>query len=195
DDGELALGAHLLGSLAAADEDAEPMVVRLVLDDGRELEAVDRVADRRLDPDTRQLVLEHERIAVAARGDEAGHCRLATGTERVEVAHVRLVLEREQRRDLVERPRRLLGPERFAPRPGEAGELDELSVDETPARVGERVDERAADAERLPLDVVEGAAELLVADEHVAVHLVARAAADGVVRVVTEQVAPGELEI
>src|SRR5581483_12058123 len=65
----------------------------------------------------------------------------------------------------------------------------------TPARVGERVDERAADAERLPLDVVEGAAELLVADEHVAVHLVARAAADGVVRVVTEQVAPGELEI
>ena len=42
-----------------------------------------------------------------------------------------------------------------------------------------------ADAERLPLDVVERPVELFVADEHVPVHLVARAAADRVVRVVT----------
>ena len=81
------------------------------------------------------------------------------------------------------------------PAAAEAVELDEPAVDLAYAAKRERVDERAADPGRLALDELERPVELLVADEHVPVHLVARAAADRVVRVVAEQVAPGQPQV
>jgi hypothetical protein len=52
DDGELALGADLVYVAAGANEDAQPVILRLVLDDGGQLEPVEALgADGRLDPD------------------------------------------------------------------------------------------------------------------------------------------------
>ena len=58
--------------LVGADEDAQAMVLGLVLDDARQLEAAEagNGADRRLDPDPGQLVLEIELISVAPRCDQ-----------------------------------------------------------------------------------------------------------------------------
>ena len=81
----------------------------------------------------------------------------------------------------------------------EAAELDEhaapVRLDEPAAPIRQRVDERRAVAERLARDTVDRALELLVADEHVAVNLVARAAADRIMWMVPQQVAPGELQV
>ncbi len=129
------------------------------------------------------------------RTDELGRPHLAAAAERVQVADIRLVLEDEQRRDLLQVEPRPVGGDRRGPAALEARELQQLPVDHAPAPVGERVDERAADAECLPFELVERAVELLVADEHVPVHLVAGAAADRVVRLVPEQVPPREPEV
>ena len=172
------------------------MVLGPVLDDARHLEAVEalRAADRRLDPDPRELVLQDQPTFVTTADDL---CRLgrAAGAERVQVAQVRFVLEGDELRDAVVVDQRPARAERLRPRAGEAVELVDLSVHEAPPPVGQRVDECAADPDRLGLDEVEHPVELLVADEHVPVHFVARAAADRVVRVVAEEVAPGEPQV
>ena len=172
------------------------MVLGLVLDDARHLEAVEafRAVDRRLDPDPRELVLQ-DQPAFVTTADEPRRSDRAAGAERVQVAHVRFVLEGDELRDAVVVDQRPARAERLRPRTGEAVELVDLSVHEAPPPVGQRVDERAADPDRLALDEVEHPVELLVADEHVPVHLVARAAADRVVRMVAEQVAPGEPQV
>ena len=54
---------------------------------------------------------------------------------------------------------------------------------------------RTAYAECLAFDVVERPVELLVAHDHVPVHLVAGAAADRVMWMVAEEVAPREPEV
>src|SRR5690242_5116098 len=102
---------------------------------------------------------------------------LARGTERVEIADVRLVLEREHLRYPLELECRRVPDERLRPPGGEPAELEQAAVHDPAPAERERVDERAADPERLALRVVERPVELLVPDEHVAVHLVARAAA------------------
>jgi hypothetical protein len=86
--------------------------------------------------------------------------------------------------------------------------LDDLGfgarkLDQAPARLGERVEDRrfvlgAAGPEALqrPLgELRHGPLQRLVADEHVAVSLVAGAAADRVVGVVSQQLAPGQPEV
>ena len=164
------------------------MIIRLVLDDARQLDAVEPGddSDGRLDPDPRQFVLEHKRITITPRGDQPCRCGLARGTKRVQVADVRLVLEREQLGYRLELERRLSLDEWLGSASAEAVQLVQLPVDDAASPERQRVDERPADAERLPLDVVERPVELFVADEHVPVHLVARAAADRVVRVVAQ---------
>ncbi len=88
----------------------------------------------------------------------------------------------------------------------EAVELDDRrlvpgELDEAPPAAGEEVDHAggpfagAETLERPPLQVRHRALELLVADEHVAVDLVARATADRVVRVALEQLPPREPEV
>ena len=121
DDRELALGPHLVGAAVGADEDAEPVVLRLVLDDARQLDTVEalRRADRRLDPDPRQLVLEHERVAARRRQCRPARAErgLAAGAKRVQVADVRLVLEESRLGDRVE-VERALRERRAAPAVG-----------------------------------------------------------------------------
>ena len=75
--------------------------------------------------------------------------------------------------------------------------------DQPAAAVGERVRHRdpvtgagaGCPADGSALEHGQHPFELLVADEHVAVNLVTRAAADRVVRVAPEQLAPGEAEV
>ena len=198
------------------------MVVRVIVDRRPHLDAVaaSHEAHDRLQPDVRELELDQELAHELVVPDDAGrdHVRptsRAAGAERVEIAGVGLVLDCVQPgeaptgttigdgerpvsghvdREKIDGRRRGLRQARLEPL-----ELDEhaLSVrlDETTAAIRQRVDERPAATERFARDDVDRAIELLVADEHVAVNFVAGAAADRVVRMVPEQVAPGEPKI
>src|SRR5262249_31230369 len=147
-DRELALRPHLVCAPVGANEDAEPVVVSVVVDDTRQLAPVEpgHGADRRLDLDPRQLVLEYERRVLAAGRNQLSRFGLAGRAERVQVAHVRLVLEDEQFRDLLGVDRRYLLDEGTAAPAGEAVELGEHAVDDAAPPERERVDGRTADA-------------------------------------------------
>src|SRR5581483_1987852 len=133
-------------------------------------------------------VLEDEgAVRLDARPDELCAPHGTAGTERVEVADVRLVLESEVELDGKHGCRYRVGSASLEPL-----ELDDAAADEPRPAARQRVDEGAADAERSPLDDLDRTVEMLVANEHVAVDLVARAAADRVVRMVAEEIAPRE---
>ena len=156
-----------------------------------EREAAGNLPRHRRDRDPGQLVLEQEAaVGPDAGAEELGAADRAARAERVQVADVRLVLE-----DELEPERLGFERDRLGAASREALQLDEPLPDEPHAPVWERVDEGAAHPERLLLDHAERPAELFVADEHVAVHVVARAAADRVVRVVAQEVTPGEAHV
>src|SRR5690348_4094762 len=146
------------------------MVFGLVLDDTRNFDAAEagNGANRRLDRDPGQLVLDYERIAVASRRDQTSCPGRSRGAERVEVAYVRLVLEHKLLGDRFEVEPLVVIPERLLPPAAEAVELDEAVFDLAAAAEWQGVHERAADAERLSLHVLERPVELLVPHEHVA---------------------------